>query len=107
MQTKELIVQKIATFQVKNLPDLLQSSSVLGSATQDTETVSEKSLVSTFLMNLALLETGVPNCKSLRLLWKCNLFRMVSRAKAEVSTRVRWHFLAISRVLETQNRIGV
>ncbi|XP_078381457.1 sperm receptor for egg jelly-like [Oculina patagonica] len=44
-KTKELIVQKIATFQVKTLPDLLQSSSVLGSATQDTETVSEKTLV--------------------------------------------------------------
>ncbi|KAL9965156.1 hypothetical protein ACROYT_G028918 [Oculina patagonica] len=44
-KTKELIVQKVATFEVKNLPDLLQSSSVLGSATQDTETVSEKTLV--------------------------------------------------------------
>ncbi|KAL9965160.1 hypothetical protein ACROYT_G028923 [Oculina patagonica] len=43
-QTKELIVQQIATFQMKNLPDLLQSSSVLGSATQDTETVSQKIL---------------------------------------------------------------
>lgn len=96
MQTKELIVQKIATFQVKTLPDLLQSSSVLGSATQDTETVSEKTLVSTFFINLALLETGVPHCKSLRLLWECNLFRIVSRAKVVVSMRVRWFFPAIS-----------
>ena len=46
MQAKELIVEKISSFQVENLPDLLQSSSVIGSATQDTETVSEKTLVS-------------------------------------------------------------
>ena len=36
---------KIATLQVKSLPDLLQSSSVIGSAIQDTETTSVKSLV--------------------------------------------------------------
>ena len=48
MQTKELIVEKIATFQVKTLPDLLQISSVIGSATQDSETVSEVTLVSVF-----------------------------------------------------------
>ena len=47
-QAKELIVAKIATFRVKNLPDLLQSSSVFGSATRDTETVSTRTLVSTF-----------------------------------------------------------
>ena len=36
---------KIAALQVKSLPDLLQSSSVIGSAIQDTETTSVKSLV--------------------------------------------------------------
>lgn len=42
-------MEKIATFQVKNLQDLLKSSSVFGSATQDTETVSTRTLVSTFI----------------------------------------------------------
>ena len=36
---------KIAVLQVKSLPDLLQSSSVIGSAIQDTETTSVKSVV--------------------------------------------------------------
>ena len=38
-------MSKIAALQVKSLPDLLQSSSVIGSAIQDTETTSVKSLV--------------------------------------------------------------
>ena len=36
---------KIAALKVKSLPDLLQSSSVIGSTIQDTETTSIKSLV--------------------------------------------------------------
>ncbi|KAJ7353947.1 hypothetical protein OS493_031088 [Desmophyllum pertusum] len=44
-KNKELIVEKIAAFQVKNLPDLLESSSVLGSALEDEDTVSLQSLV--------------------------------------------------------------
>ena len=42
-------MEKIATFQVKNLQDLLKSSSVFGSATEDAETVSTRTLVSTFI----------------------------------------------------------
>ena len=38
-------MEKIAALQVKSLPDLLQSSSVIGSAIQDTDTTSVKSLV--------------------------------------------------------------
>ena len=38
-------MEKIAALQVKSLPDLLLSSSVIGSAIQDTETTSVKSLV--------------------------------------------------------------
>ena len=38
-------MKRIAALQVKSLPDLLRSSSVIGSAIQDTETTSVKSLV--------------------------------------------------------------
>ena len=38
-------MEKIAALQVKSLPDLLRSSSVIGSAIQDTEARSVKSLV--------------------------------------------------------------
>ena len=38
-------MEKIATLRVKSLPDLLQSSSLIGSAIRDTETTSVKSLV--------------------------------------------------------------
>ena len=47
-QIQEFIVEKIVAVQVNTIPDLLQTSSVIGSAIQDTETVSAKSLVSTY-----------------------------------------------------------
>jgi len=44
LQIQDFIIEKITSMQVKSLPDLLQSSSIIGSALQ--ETVSLKSLVS-------------------------------------------------------------
>ena len=38
-------MEKIAALQVKSLPDLLQYTSVIGSAIKDTDTTSVKSLV--------------------------------------------------------------
>ncbi|CAH3199143.1 unnamed protein product, partial [Porites evermanni] len=52
---QELIVEKIAALQVKSLPDLLQSSSVIGSAIQQTETTSVKSLCS--MATLCILDS--------------------------------------------------
>ena len=46
-QVNEFVVEKITALQVKSLPELLQSSSVIGSATQNSSTVSVKCLVST------------------------------------------------------------
>jgi len=45
-QIQDFIIEKIVSLQVKSLPDLLQSSSIIGSALQ--ETVSLKLLVSNF-----------------------------------------------------------
>lgn len=46
LQIQDSIIEKIVSLQVKSLPDLLQSSSIIGSAIQETEIVSVKSLVS-------------------------------------------------------------
>jgi len=46
LQIQDSIIEKIVSLQVKSLPDLLQSSSIIGSAIQKTEIVSVKSLVS-------------------------------------------------------------
>ena len=46
-QVYEIVVKKITSVQVESLPDLLQTSSVVGSATQNPSTVSDKCLVST------------------------------------------------------------
>jgi len=46
LQIQDSIIEKIVSLQVKSLPDLLQSSTIIGSAIQETETVSVKSLVS-------------------------------------------------------------
>ena len=46
LQIQDFIIEKIVSLQVKSLPDLLQSSSIIGSAIQETETVSFNSLVS-------------------------------------------------------------
>ena len=46
LQIRDFIIEKIVSLQVKSLPDLLQSSSIIGSAIQ--ETVSVNSLVSNF-----------------------------------------------------------
>ena len=46
LQIQDFIIEKIVSLQVESLPDLLQSSSIIGSAIQETETVSVKSLVS-------------------------------------------------------------
>jgi len=46
LQIKDSIIEKIVSLQVKSLPALLQSSSIIGSAIQETETVSDTSLVS-------------------------------------------------------------
>ena len=45
-QVQEFVIENIVTLQEKNLPELLQTSSVIGSAIQDTEAVSVKSLAS-------------------------------------------------------------
>ena len=47
-QIQDFIINNIVSIQVKNIPDLLQSSSVIGSALRGTETVSSKSLVSEY-----------------------------------------------------------
>ena len=47
LQINEMIVENIVSLQVNSLADLLQTSSVIGSATQDSNTVSVKNLVST------------------------------------------------------------
>lgn len=46
LQIQDSIIEKIVSLQVKSLPHLLQSSSIIGSAIQETEIVSVKSLVS-------------------------------------------------------------
>ena len=46
LQIQDFIIEKIVSLQVKSLPELLQSSSIIGSAIHDTETVSDTSLVS-------------------------------------------------------------
>ena len=46
LQIQDSIIENIVLLQVESIPDLLQSSSVIGSAIQETETVSAKSLVS-------------------------------------------------------------
>ena len=46
LQIQNSIIEKIASLQVKSLPDLLQISSMIGSAIQETDTVSHTSLVS-------------------------------------------------------------
>ena len=47
LQINEVIVENIVSLQVNSLAELLQISSVIGSATQDSNTVSVKNLVST------------------------------------------------------------
>jgi len=46
LQIQDSIIEKIVLLRVKSLPDLLQSSSIIGSAIHETERVSVKSLVS-------------------------------------------------------------
>ena len=46
LQIQDFIIEKIASLQVKSLPNLLQISSIIGSAIQETDTVSITSLVS-------------------------------------------------------------
>lgn len=48
LQIQDFIIENIVSLQVKGLPDLLQSSSVIGSAIQETEKMSSKSLVSEY-----------------------------------------------------------
>ena len=45
-QIQDIIITNIVSLQVNSIPDLLQSSSVIGSAIQETEKMSLKSLVS-------------------------------------------------------------
>ena len=47
LQINEVIVENTVPLQVNTLAELLQTSSVIGSATQDSNTVSVKNLVST------------------------------------------------------------
>lgn len=46
VQIQDFIIENIVSLQVNSIPDLLQSSSVIGSAIQETEEMSPKSLVS-------------------------------------------------------------
>ena len=46
LQIQDFIIEKVVSLKVNSIPDLLQSSSVIGSALQVSETVSPKSLVS-------------------------------------------------------------
>ena len=46
LQIQNSIIEKIVSVQVKSLPDLLQISSIIGCAIQETDTVSDTSLVS-------------------------------------------------------------
>lgn len=47
-QVQDFIIKSIVSLQTKSIEDLLQSSSVIGSAIQETETVSFRSLVSEY-----------------------------------------------------------
>ena len=48
LQIHDFVIKSIVSLQVKSIADLLQSSSVIGSALQETETMSFKSLVSEY-----------------------------------------------------------
>ena len=48
LQIQDFIITNIVSLQVNSIPDLLQSSSVIGSAIQETEKMSLKSLVSEY-----------------------------------------------------------
>ena len=49
LQIQDFIITSIVSLQVNSLPDLLQSSSVIGSAIQETEKMSLNSLVREYL----------------------------------------------------------
>ena len=61
-QIQEFVIKNIVALQVMNLPELLQPASVIGSAIQDTEAVSVKSLVSEYFP-LHSLSCGGQVCK--------------------------------------------